>query len=328
MSFENPDLLKLLLGLLVLTVPLLFVYWRWRQSTLRRLGSPALEQRLLLGFSPYRFWFKNVLFLLGAAFVVLAMANPRRVVRIAPEAQKSADVLIALDVSNSMLARDMPPSRLDKAKDFIAQLVSALEGERIGLLFFAGDAQAQAPLSTDYGALRMFVKNATPAIIADQGTDVATAIAQATRMIENNAQSGRALILISDGENHQENALQSAQKAREAGLQIYTIGVGSTGGTTISDADGKPIRTALNEIFLTQVAQAGGGTYLHLNQGASAIRTLKAAVSNLPKAAVQNQAYNDYQSYFQWLLLPALLLLIGEQLLWWRQPPKKEAPKQ
>ncbi len=322
MSFENPDLLKLLFGLLGLTALLLFIYWRWRQSTLRRLGSPALEQRLLLGFSPHRFWLKNALFLLGAAFVVVAMANPRRVVRIAPEAQKSADVLIALDVSNSMLARDESPSRLGKAKDFIEQLVTALEGERLGLIFFAGDAQAQAPLSTDYGALRMFVRNANPAFIADQGTDIATAIGQAVRMIENNAQSGRALILISDGENHQEQALQSAQKAREAGLQIFTVGVGTTGGTTIADADGRPIRTALNETFLTAVAQAGGGSYLHLDQGASAVRTLKTAASNLPKNAVQNQAYNDYRSFFQWLLLPALLLLVAEQVLWWRQPGK------
>lgn len=322
MTFENPDLLKLLWGLPAIAAPLLFIYWRWRRQTLRRLGSPALEQRLLQGFSPYRFWAKNLIFLLGAAFVVIAMANPRRVVRVAPQAQNSADILLALDVSNSMLARDAASNRLEKAKGFIGDLLTALEGERLGLLFFAGDAQAQAPLSTDYGALRMFLKNANPAYIADQGTDIAAAIEQATRMIEGNAQAGRALILVSDGENHQEDALQSAQKAKEAGLQVYTVGIGSAGGATITDAEGRPIRTALNEPFLREVAQAGGGAYLHVDQGAQAIQTFKTMAANLPKAAVQSQAYNEYQPYFQWLLLPALLLLIGEQLLWWRQPGK------
>lgn len=318
--FESPALLQLLWGILVLYGLILFAYWQWRQRTLRQLGSPALEARLLQGFSVPRFWIKNALFMGAAALVVVAMANPRVVVRVVGTPQQSADVLIALDVSNSMVATDLSPSRLDKAKTFVEDLVNVLDGERLGLLFFAGDAQAQAPLSTDYGALLMFTRNATPAFIADQGTDVANAIEQALRMVESDAQRAKALILISDGEYHQGDAIKSAQKARAAGMQIHTIGAGSIGGGTIQDAFGNPLRTALNEPFLRQIAQVGGGNYYHLSQDKAALQAMRTAVANLPKTTVEAQAHNDYHSYYQWLLIPALLLLIGEQLLWWRKP--------
>lgn len=325
MSFENPALLHLLWALLAQAL-LLFVYWQWRRHTLKRLGSPALEKRLMLGFSERRFWFKNILFAAAVALVALAIANPQHAVRVQPKAQTGADVLIALDISNSMLVKDVSPSRLEQAKKLIRQLVEALDGERLGLIFFAGDAYPQMPLSTDYDALLLFVRNANPDFITDQGTDMASAVDLAARMFET-SEAGHALILITDGENHQEKALQRAREAKADGMIIHTIGIGTTsggmipapGGGTKRDFTGVPIRSILNEPFLREMAQAGGGLNLNGNTTDNAVSALKTEVDRLQKSTVEAQAYTEYESYFQWLLFPALLLLVIEQLLWWRK---------
>ncbi len=325
LQFENPDLLHLLWALL-LQVLLLFVYWRWRRRTLRRLGSPALERRLLQGFSGRRFWFKNILFASGLALVVLAISNPTGAVKMQSAPRNSADVLIALDISNSMLAGDVKPSRLDQAKSFIKDLVRELDGERIGLIFFAGDAYPQMPLSNDYSALLMFVNNAQPEFITDQGTDIATALDLAGRMFESGGEAGRALILVSDGENHEENAMERAKELGKAGVRLYTVGVGSAGGAMIPegkgvyrrDFTGKPVRTSANETLMSELARTGDGTSLNLREESATLASLKAAIARLPKATVEAHAYTKNVSYYQWLLLPALLFLMLEQLLWWK----------
>ena len=325
-TFENPDLL-FLLWVLLLQVFLLWVYWSWRRRTLQRLGSPALAQRLLLGFSGPRFWFKNVLFGLSMVLLVLAIANPRKLIKRAAQEQQSADIVLALDISQSMLAKDAAPSRLEQAKVFAQNLVQALQGERIGLIFFAGDAYPQMPLSTDYEALIMFLRNANPEFIANQGTAVASVFELTERIFESNSAAGRGLVLISDGENHAENALQRAQEAHGAGVQLYTVAVGTTGGVPIPlpeggykrDATGKPVQTKSNPALLRELAQAGGGEMFNASDGQQAIQALTRELGRLQKTAVAAKAQTDYVLYFQWLLLPCLLLLIVEQVLWWRR---------
>ncbi len=325
MAFENPDLLFLLWAA-PLQAFLLWVYWRWRQRTLRLLVAPELAQRLLLGFSAGRFWFKNILFGLALVLLVLAIANPRQLVKKAAEAGQGADILLALDISRSMLARDVAPSRLEQAKLFSQKLLHALEGNRIGLIFFAGEAFPQMPLSTDYDALTVFLQNAGPEFIANQGTATTSAIELAGRMFESNAAAGRALVLISDGENFGENALTQAQSARAAGMALYTVGIGTaTGGTiplpgggTKRDATGKVVRTRMDAVFLRELARAGGGA-MYLAADAPAVKTLANDLDRLQKTAVESKAKSDYVLYFQWLLLPCLLLLLLEQVLWWRQ---------
>lgn len=325
LRLENPILLNLLWVLLFQAI-LLGVYWSWRQRTLRRLGSPALAERLLLGFSEKRFWLKNVLFALSLALLAVAIANPQQAVRRTPPPQESADVLIALDISQSMLANDVKPSRLEQAKSFVQKLVESLEGERIGLIFFAGDAYPQMPLSTDYEALVMFARNATTDYITDQGTDLAAPVALAARLFESNSEAGRALILISDGEQHEDLPLQRAREARAQGVVIHTVSVGTSAGATIPlgksgykrDYTGQVIRTTANETLLRNLAEAGGGAAVSLSD-ADALKTLSREVSGLQKSAVEARAYTEYVSYFQWLLLPVLLLLMLEQVLWWRK---------
>jgi len=324
--FESPDLLYLL-GIVPLQALLLWAYWRWRQRTLRRLGSPALEERLLQGFSANRFWGKNLMFVGGLVLVILALASPVRIEKKEGKTQNSADVVIALDISNSMLATDVKPSRLEQAKSFIQRLAPALDGERLGLVFFAGEAFPQMPLSTDFEALLMFTRNAQPDFITDQGTDIGAAIESCKRMLETDAETGRAIILISDGENHEEKVLQRVREAREAGVQIFAVGVGSAGGAGIPagrgdfrrDGLGKPVRSFANESLMQSLAESGGGVALNLRDPNRALETIKNAVNRLQKSAVTANATSKKIYYFPWLLLAALFLLILEQVMQWKK---------
>lgn len=326
MHFESPDLLYLL-GIVPVQIFLLWAYWRWRQRTLRRLGSPALEERLLQGFSANRFWAKNGMFALGIVLVVLAIASPVRVDKVESQEQMSADVLIALDISNSMLAADVKPSRLEQAKNFIQRLAPALAGERVGLVFFAGEAFPQMPLSTDYEALLMFARNATPDFITDQGTDIGAAVELCKRMLETDSDAGRAIVLISDGENHEEKALQRVREAREAGVLLFTVGVGSAGGANIPappggarrDGMGNIVRSAANEALMQSLAEAGGGAALHLRDPDRASGVIQTSVRRLQKAAVMSNAKSIKTYLFPWVLLLSLLLLVAEQVLWWKR---------
>lgn len=323
--FENPDLLHLLWAL-PLFGGVLYVYWEWRQRTLRQLGSPQLAERLLLGFSARRFWVKIGFYAAALALIAVAVANPRQAVRVTPPAQKGADILIALDISQSMLARDVAPSRLEEAKTFIQKLVQSLEGDRVGLIFFAGDAFPQMPLSTDHSALLTFVRNANPGNTTEQGSDMGTAIQLAGRLFGAGGQAGRALVLVSDGENHLGEPVRRAREVHNSGVQIHTVTVGTTTPTTIPlnrrevkrDFSGQPVRTSADPSLLSDVAQTGGGLAVQAgNDGA--VTQLTQALGRLTQTAVEAKAYTEYVSYFQWLLLPAIILLILEQIMWWKR---------
>lgn len=280
----------------------------------------------MLGFSSKRFWLKNVLFGLSLALIAIAIANPQRAERRTPPAQQSSDVLIALDISESMLAKDVAPNRLEQAKSFIQKLAEQLENERLGLIFFAGDAYAQMPLSTDIGSLMLFVRNADTDYITDQGTDLNSAIELAGRLFNSDSEAGRALIIVSDGEHHEADALIRARKAKSEGIVIHTVAVGTAAGANIPagrggakrDFSGQTIRTQANEILLRDIAKAGGGITLNVSD-AGAVKSLAEQIASLQKTTVEAKAYTEYVSYFQWLILPALLLLALEQLLWWRR---------
>jgi Ca-activated chloride channel homolog len=233
-------------------------------------------------------------------------------------------VFIALDISQSMLAKDLPPRRLDLAKAFVLKLVKALEGERIGLIFFAGNAFLQMPLSTDYGFIAQSVQSASPDLISNQGTAIPAAIDLALKSFDDQP-TGRGLVIVSDGENHDEDAVNSAAAAFDDGVVVFTIGVGTPEGGPIplSDADnhfkqdeeGKEVRTQLNESLLRKVAQAGGGAYYPIRQSDNAIDGLRRSVENLEKRALEVRSYSEFESKYRWFLLPALLLLFLETAL-------------
>lgn len=325
-QFENPELLHLL-WVIALQALLLWLYWRWRTRHLKQLGSPQLEERLLLGFSKNRFWAKNLMFSLITILIVLAIANPRQPVKETPPPKASADVLIALDVSRSMLANDVAPSRLEQAKNFTRDLLKSLRNERVGLMVFAGDAFPQAPLSNDPDVLLLFVKNAAPDAVNNQGTNFEAALELAQRMLPaTNAETGRAVVFISDGENHTPEAEAAARKANAAGLIIHTVGVGTTNGSSIPisrgnllrDFSGQVVRTKFDDQLLRSIASAGAGIYTKIGEK-DALSEIREAIGQLRRKAVEQQSVIVYRSYFQWLILPAIILLMLEQLIWWRK---------
>lgn len=327
-SFEHPERLYLLLAVPLLAL-LLLAWQRWRRGALARLAEPALAEHLLPGFSARRFWLKNVLFGLAVALLAGAWANPRLGVKRRPVTQQSADVFIALDISQSMLAEDVRPNRLVLARVFAQKLVQALAGERIGLIFFAGDAYVQMPLSTDYAAAQAFLTEAAPDLISAQGTAIPAAIGLAAQSFDPDPAAGRALILITDGENHDADAEARAAEARDEGIVVFAAGVGTAAGGPIPlgpggngykrDADGEIVRSRLNESLLEALARAGGGQAFNIGQGDGAVEIIKQEVGRLQKRAVEVRSFDEFESYFQWFLLPAMLLLAAEAWIFWKK---------
>ncbi|MCC7506240.1 MAG: VWA domain-containing protein [Saprospiraceae bacterium] len=327
--FEHPEYLRLLWAVPALLL-LLAAWWRWRRKALAQLAGPGAAEQMVPGFSGGRFWIKNLLFLGALILLAFAWANPQRGAKQQTAVQQSADVIIALDISQSMLAEDVRPSRLVLARIFAQKLVQALAGERIGLIFFAGDAYVQMPLSTDYGAAMSFLTEASPDLMTAQGTALPAAIRLAEQTFDPETPAGRALVLITDGEDHDADAVSAAEDARGNGALIFTVGAGTAAGGPIPwspggaagynrDDKGELVRTRLNETLLHDVARAGGGQAYHISQGDAAIDAIHNAVNQLRKREVAVRSYTEFESYFQWLLLPAFLLLLLETWIFWKK---------
>jgi Ca-activated chloride channel family protein len=323
--FENPALLHLL-WLLLLQAILLWYYWRWRKRTLKSIGSPRLERRLLLGFSVERFWLKNGVFSLVLLLLILAIANPQKMVRLAPSNVGKSDIIIALDVSRSMLAMDVEPSRLVKAQDYVKQLIKLQGHNRLGLVFFAGDAFPQSPLTNDPTAILLFLSNASPDAINSQGTSFNAAILQALRLFPTDSTVGKAIVIVSDGESHTEADLEAAVLAKKEGVVIHTVSVGTVGGSSIPvlsgrllrDFDGNIVRTALQERSLELISKETNGYYSRIDDQ-NGIKRIEGALDNLQKVHVEQQSIFVYFSYYQWLLFLVIVLLVIDQLLFWKQ---------
>lgn len=328
--FEHPYFLNLLWAVPVLVV-LIAAYGWWRQRALARMGAAASIQRLLPGWSAARFWGKNALFVLAIGLLAIAWANPQAGAKKQTAMQQSADVFIAMDISQSMLAEDVAPSRLELAKSFTRKLIRALEGERIGLIFFAGDAFLQMPLSTDYAAAEMFITDAGPDLISSQGTALTPAIELASKSFDPEPGGGRAIILITDGEDHDQDAVDRAAQAYRDGIIVFAVGAGTTAGGPIPmgssagnelykrDENGAIVRTQMNQSLLQNIASSGGGVGYLLTQGDAAVAAIRREMNRLQKREVEVRSFAEYESYFQWFLLPAFLLLVLDPLLKWRK---------
>lgn len=326
-KFENPAFLNALWIIPVLAL-LLLNFWYWRKRQLQLLGEPSQAGTWVSGFSAPRFWVKNGILLLVITCFLLALANPQRGARMQKVSQNSADVFIALDISQSMRAEDVAPSRLEIAKVFVQKLIRALDGERIGLIFFAGNAFLQLPLSTDYDFMLESVQNADPELISSQGTAIGAAIDLAEKSFDSEP-SGRAVIVVSDGENHGDEVEKRAEAAFDDGMVIYPVGVGSVDGGTIPiiengipgfkrDENGAIVRTRLDEAGMIKMAAAGGGRYFSASLGDASVQAIKREIDALPKRALEVRSQSSYETYFQWFLLPGLLLLLIDAFISWR----------
>lgn len=324
-SFEHPEYFSLLWAAPVAVLVWLSYLW-WRRRVLSRLVAPSVQERVLPGWSVRRFWLKNALLLAAMVLLVVAAANPRRGVRQQVAEQRSADVFLVFDISQSMLAQDVPPSRLERAKIFARQLVRALTGERTGLVFFAGSAYAAMPLTTDYEAADMLLRALTPDLISTQGSNIGAALLTAAERFDPNPGAGRAIVLISDGEDHEGAVPKALNKLRDAGIIVFCAAIGSAEGAPIPlsdgeykrDAEGQIVHTRANDALLLQIAKATRGEHYRVEQGEAAIRAIRREIGQLERRAVQARSFEEFESYYPWFALPAFLLLTLYAALSWR----------
>lgn len=284
------------------------------------MGELKLVTRLFPDHSSVKSIIKICLLLVAFALGCLAIANPRRPDTTSGEARKGIDIVVAMDVSNSMLAKDIEPDRLSRAKQFISKLLDNLKDDRTGLVVFAGNAYAQMPLTFDREAARMYVNTTDPADIAAQGTNIGDALVKSELLLGEETERFRSVILITDGETHDENAEDQAKALASRGIMINTVGIGSPGGTTILDTSGNPKKDAmgqdvvskLNERILQQIAAITNGKYVHLENSDEAVKAVMDQFSQIDKKALGDTSLMNYHSYYGWLAAPMLLLLMTE----------------
>lgn len=329
--FEHPEAFYWLLLLLAL-VPAYFWVRSWQKRARERFGDRELMDRLQPDASRYKPALKFWVWMLAMVLLAGAWANPQWGLRKQQVTRQSLDVIVALDISRSMLAEDMAPNRLERTRRFGRQLLEQLRGDRVGLVYFAGSAYLQMPLSIDLRAADLFMKSADPSMASYQGTAMGAAINLAADSFDEAPGNYKAIVLISDGEEHEEDALSAAKAAAQKGIRIYTIGVGSPEGGFVPisnrgradylrDATGTPVRSVLNEALLKAIAKEGRGQYYHLNQGDAALRSLREGLNQMQSRSYGEELLTDYESYFQYLLAPAILLLLMELLLSTRRNP-------
>ncbi len=308
--------IPILIGLYVL-----YTFWRRRQQ--RLLAADNLFERLSNGWSEVRHHYRFVLIALATLCLILGYANPQWGNKKEKIKAESSDVFIALDISQSMMAEDISPNRLERAKRLIQNVVQDLKGNRIGLIFFAGNAYLQMPLSNDYSAAELFVAAANTNQATTQGTAISEAIDLALRAYEEGKNNQRGLIIITDGESHDDDALAKAREAKDKGLNIFTIGVGTSEGAFVPylnqgrqqykrDDQGNPVTSALNTTMITDLADAGGGKSYLIGEGNSILVDLRKQIDRLQKQEVETRAFTEYASYFQYFLILGLLFMILE----------------
>ena len=323
--FEEPTYLYLLLLLPFLAAFYLYSNYR-RRKAIRKFGDPVLMAQLMPDVSKYRpdvkFW---LVFAAIGLFAVL-LARPQFGSKLETVKRQGVEVMIALDISNSMLAQDVQPSRLEKAKRLVAQLVDKMENDKVGMIVFAGDAFTQLPITSDYISAKMFLESINPSLISKQGTAIGAAINLATRSFTPQEGVGRAVIVITDGENHEGGAVEAAKAAAEKGIQVSVLGVGMPDGAPIPvegtndfrrDRDGNVVVTRLNEQMCQEIAQAGDGIYVRVDNSNAAQK----AINKIAKADVETQVYTEFNEQFQAVAWIILLLLLAEMLILERKNP-------
>jgi Ca-activated chloride channel homolog len=323
--FENIEFLYALLLIPVFIILYLMMNY-WKRKAIARFGDANLMAKLMPQTSGSRPFIKFLIMLFAFASLVIAMTNPQVGSKIEKAQRKGIDLIIALDVSNSMLAQDIKPSRLSASKQAITNLIDKLQGDRIGIIVFAGHAYTQLPITTDYAAAKMFLSSVSPDIIPTQGTAIGEAIALSAKSFSDNKHN-KAIIVISDGENHEGDALVETKNALEQGVKVYTIGMGLPEGGPIpefvngelsgykKDKDDNIITTRLNETMLQQIAAAGEGYYVRANNSQAGLTKIFEEVDKLEESEFETQIFSDYEDRFQYFIALTILLLLIEFII-------------
>ncbi len=329
-QFEHINLLYFLLGLPLL-VGLFWLAQRARKRAFRRFGHLELIQQLMPQFSPYKHTVKFSLLVGALAFLLVAWANPQLGTKKEKVERKSVSVFLALDVSKSMNAEDIAPNRMERAKRFAMDVVRSLRSERLGLIVFGGSAYLQTPLTDDYAAMNIFLSSANTQMVSNQGTAISAAVELAQESFEVENKANRAVIIISDGETHDEEALAQVRAARDDGILTFTIGVGTPDGAPIPtrtrgrneymyDETGNLVMSKINEEMLRDLATAGDGAYYNLSSGSEEIlANLGAKIERMEKQTYEQRVFEEYESYFQIPVAIALLLILLEFMISYRK---------
>lgn len=322
LRFEDPIYLWMLLIIPILVL-VRFIVWQKRKRNLRKFGDPSLLKEMMPDVSKYRPTIKFCLLLSAITILIFMIARPQVGSKISHEKREGIEVLIALDISNSMLAQDVIPSRLEKSKLLIEDLVDHFTNDKVGLVVFAGDAFVQLPITNDYVSAKMFLQNINPSLITTQGTDLARAISLSQSCFTQREHIGRAIIVITDGEDHEGGALEAAREAYKKGINVFILGVGTSKGAPIPDGNGGYLKdnsgqivlSALNEQMCQQVAKAGNGVYIHVDNTSDAQEKLNKELSKLQSGISDTVVYSEYNEQFQIFGIILLLLLIVETIL-------------
>lgn len=322
LRFEDPIYLWMLLIIPILVL-VRFIVWQKRKRNLRKFGDPSLLKEMMPDVSKYRPTIKFCLLLSAITILIFMIARPQVGSKISHEKREGIEVLIAFDISNSMLAQDVIPSRLEKSKLLIEDLVDHFTNDKVGLVVFAGDAFVQLPITNDYVSAKMFLQNINPSLITTQGTDLARAISLSQSCFTQREHIGRAIIVITDGEDHEGGALEAAREAYKKGISVFILGVGTSKGVPIPDGNGgylkdnsgQTVLSALNEQMCQQVAKAGNGVYIHVDNTSDAQEKLNKELSKLQSGISDTVVYSEYNEQFQIFGIILLLLLIVETIL-------------
>ena len=321
MQFANPEYLYLLIVLPLLVV----LFWLNRRAghkRLLRLGKAEYVRRLMAEVSETRVWVKFSLLMAALAMIVLMLARPRMGMRLKTDTLSGIEVVVAMDISNSMLANDVEPSRLEKAKQVVGSLCSRLRNDKIALVIFAGNAFLQMPMSADNVSVRMFLDAISTTMIPAQGTSIAEALRISNGSFSAQKDVKRAVVVITDGEDHEGGVEDALSDLRKKGVSVYVLGIGSSKGSSIRmgndylrDAEGNVVVTRLNEDMCRQIAKAADGTYIHIDNSNSAQDQLVDELNQLQRSNLSSNAYEEYNDLFPWLAVVTLVLLVLEVVI-------------
>jgi len=311
-----------LLGIIPVVVLLFLMLQVWKKSARRNFSSSNVLKRLAPNRSIFKPLLKLTVFLLGISFLILALVNPKIGTKLETVKRQGVDIVFAVDVSKSMLAEDIAPNRLEKAKRLVSEIINQLASDRIGIIAYAGQAYPQLPITTDYGAAKMFLQAMNTNMLSSQGTAINAAIDLATTFYNDSEQTNRVLFIISDGEDHSgDSTLESLEYATENGIQVYTIGVGFSKGAPIpikrngiveslkKNSEGEVVISRLNESTLVKIAEEGNGVYINGSNTEKAVDFIREQLNQMDKKEFEAKQFSEYKDQFQWFLGIGLFFL-------------------
>jgi Ca-activated chloride channel homolog len=316
---------------LLIIIPIIWIFiirfLIWRKNNLNKLADQTFIEKLIPNYSKGMFIFKAILFSLAYISLIIAFANPQIGSKLQEIKKEGSDVVIALDLSNSMNAEDLKPSRLERSKRSMMQFIDKLKNDRIGIVVFGGQAYVQLPITTDYAAAKLFLSSINTDMIPTQGTAIGAAIELAMKSFNFETPSSKTIIVITDGENHEDNALEAAQEAAKNGVIVHTIGVGSPQGAPIpiykggkqtgfrKDNEGNTVMTKLNEEMLREIASAGNGIFVRATQSQGGLDKIYNEINSLEKTELETKMFTDYEDRFQIFIMIGIVLLLLEFML-------------